>query len=244
MFVPITDVFPFDRKCALHVDYHGDEYRVCWTGDWRRRPDLSEFPRVKTATITKIPHSPAVDVLWTSSQVVAHGADVHIRELRNCTDGFPICKVAIDTRQRRLLQYEFRILRFLSTSDLDYPVPKTDPEPLGDDDGIFGFRMEKLHPIAGPHCLEYFNEVERAIRKVHESGVAHNDLSPSNIMLNKDRRVTIIGFGRAGFAGEIVPSYEKGELKRGNLTYSLSLDLDWLAKLHGKITTSAIEFLN
>ncbi|POR38498.1 Uncharacterized protein TPAR_01302 [Tolypocladium paradoxum] len=80
---------------------------------------------------------------------VNHGADSHIRELRNCMDDFPICKLAINDRQKRLLRDKVYILRFLSALDSDIAVPRTDPCPLQDNEGIFGFRMEGLDSFLG-----------------------------------------------------------------------------------------------
>ncbi|KAK5992345.1 hypothetical protein PT974_05749 [Cladobotryum mycophilum] len=143
----LTDVYPFDGMCAINIDHQSQEYRVCWTGDKRKPPNLSSFPELDGATATRIPHSAAVDGLWTRSKVMSHGYDSHIRELVDCDDEFPICKVAINSRQRRLVEDEFRLLRHLSTLELSIPIAKTSIEALEDDGGIYGFRMEKLEPL-------------------------------------------------------------------------------------------------
>ncbi|KAL6409827.1 hypothetical protein AUP68_06225 [Ilyonectria robusta] len=136
---PITDVYPFNKQCALNVDYQGQEYRVCWLGDWRKPPDLSSFPSLDGATASHIPHGSQVNELWSASQVIGYGSDFHIRELSNCTDGFPICKVAINERQRRLIQDEFLLLQYFSTLQLNLPVVRICSKPLQDEQGIFGF---------------------------------------------------------------------------------------------------------
>ncbi|KAH6881140.1 kinase-like domain-containing protein [Thelonectria olida] len=232
---PITDVYPFDKQCAFNVDYEGQEYRVCWSGDWRRQPNLSSFPRVDGVALSPIPHSSEVDELWTASRVVGHGSDSHLRELNNCTDGFPICKVAINERQKRLLQEEFSLLRHLSTLHLSLPIVRICLEPFQDEQGIFGFRMEKLYGITLEDLLQYFDEMDTAIKRIHQAGVIHYDISISNIMLNVDGRITLIDFGRSGYIGDQIPLIkEKGVKPTGEHTYAAYWDFQALRKIQGK----------
>lgn len=129
---PITFPYPSNNSCTVNIDFEGNEYLLRWDGDWRNLPDLTEF-LVNKASATPIPHSPSIHVLWTTSQVLTHGADSHIRALDSCSDGFPICKVAIDDRQRRLLEEEFVLLRRPSSDGV--PVVRTHSEPLADAHG-------------------------------------------------------------------------------------------------------------
>ncbi|KEY64863.1 hypothetical protein S7711_10782 [Stachybotrys chartarum IBT 7711] len=229
----ITDVYPFNGHCAINLDYQGEEFRICWTGDWRKPPNLSTFPQVDGATSSKVPHSPEVDDLWTNSQVLGYGADSHIRKLVDCVDGFPICKVAIDDRQRLLLQEEFALFRYLSATGSSLPVVKTWPHPLKDQQGIFGFRMETLHNFTMENALEYFNEIKTAVLQLHEVGVIHYDLSLSNLMLNKEEHITLIDFGRAGYVGNRIPlNKEKGIKPTGLCMYSVSWDSQALLQMH------------
>lgn len=235
MSTPITFVYPFYGQCALNVDHHGREYRVCWSGDWRKPPDLSAFPRVDNATSSSIPHSPGVNELWAASRVLKHGADSHIRVLSNCTDDFPICKVAINDRQRRLVQEEVSILRFLSARSPGIPVAQIHPRLLEDDDGIFGFRMEKLNDVAVEDMATHLDEIKGAVSQLHHAGVIHYDLSPSNIMLNMSGHVTLIDFGRAGYIGDRIPlTKEKGAKPSGESIYDASWDFHSLRKLDGE----------
>ncbi|KAI5465151.1 hypothetical protein BGZ63DRAFT_402043 [Mariannaea sp. PMI_226] len=234
---PITDVYPFDKQCAFNVDYDGQEYLVCWSGDWRSQPNLSLFPHIEGAVSSPIPHSSQVNKLWTTSRVVGHGADSHIRELNNCMDSFPICKVAINERQRDLLREEFSLLRHLSTMPLSLPIVRTHPEPLQDKQGIFGFRMERLYHITPENLLEYYDEMKTAIERIHQARVIHYDVSISNIMLNIDKHITIIDFGRAGYAGDQIPlTKEKGVKPTGKCVYAVSWDFQALQKIQGIMT--------
>lgn len=201
---PITFTYPKDNTCTVHIDFKGNEYLIQWNGDWRQLPDLTHFPLVTDATITRLEHSPSVSGIWATSEVLKFGADAHVRALSSCKDGFPICKVAIDTRQRLLLRDEFSILSHLVSQDA--PVVRIYPQPLIDEDGIFGFRMERLFEINTETAAEYISEIENAINTIHKCGIVLYDISPSNIMLDQHGRITIIDFGRAGYIGESIPS--------------------------------------
>jgi hypothetical protein len=65
-----------------------------------------------------------------------------IRILDHCVDDIPACKLAINDSQRRLIQDEFSILQRLSVNKA--PVIRTCNELLRDEQGILGFRMERL----------------------------------------------------------------------------------------------------
>lgn len=232
----ITDVFPHDGKCAVHLDHQGQEYRLCWSGDWRKLPDLSTFPEVVDATVSRIPHGPAMTRLWSTSRVITHGFDAHIRELVDtCEDDFPICKVAIDARQQSSISEEFRMLRLLATSAPNFPIPRTHQSPLREGTDFIGFRMERLHDIPLGGHLEHFGEVEEAILKLRDHGIVHFDLSPNNIMLNALGRITIIDFGRAGQVGQVVPAHKARPGVSEETLYSHSVDAGDLKKLHGKL---------
>ena len=198
--------FPYrrDNRCTVNLDFDGREYLLQWDGDWQRIPDLTQFPSVPNGTVTGIAHSPKVDEIWMTSDVLKFGADAHLRESRTVEDNFPVCKVAINAHQRCLLRDEFFILRFLSTHGL--PVVRSCSEPLVDEEGIFGYRMEKLIDIDMDNATKYVPEIEEAVAAIHSVGVALYDISPSNIMLDMQGRITMIDFGRAGYIGEEIPS--------------------------------------
>ena len=189
------------------------------------------FPLVDDASVTLIPHSKRINELWATSEVLAYGADSHIRVLDSCRDEFSVCKVAINDRQRRLLQEEFSILQHLSSKDI--PVVRVQQEPLTDEQGIFGFRMERLSNIDIDNAAEYISEIAKAFEEVHQSGVVHNDISPSNIMLNQKGLVTIIDFGRAGYIGQVVPSIKSVRKPKEGGIYSVESDNDSLKRVNG-----------
>jgi serine/threonine protein kinase len=228
---PITPPYPIDKSPAVNIDFNGDEYLLRWDGDWRNTPDLASFPLVDNSSVTLIPHSERVKELWATSQVLAYGADSHIRILDSCGDEFSVCKVAINDRQRQLLQEEFSILQLLSPKDI--PVVRIHQEPLTDEEGIFGFRMERLSNMDINTAAEYIPEVARAFEEMHRSGVVHHDISPSNIMLNQEGQVTIIDFGRAGYIGQEVPSIKAVGKPKENEIYSVESDNASLERVNG-----------
>ncbi|KFZ02471.1 hypothetical protein V500_00183 [Pseudogymnoascus sp. VKM F-4518 (FW-2643)] len=233
---PITFPYPIDKSSAVNVDFKGDEYLLRWDGDWKKLPDLTRFPSVDDAFVSLIPHSSNVHKLWTTSRLLKYGADSHIRALDYCTDGFPICKVAINDRQRRLLREEFAIVRHLSSNEV--PVVRTHREPLVDEQGIFGFRMERLVDIDLANAAEYIHEIEKAIEEVHRGGVVHHDISPSNLMLNQEGFITVIDFGRAGYIGQEVPEVFRA---KENEIFSVDSDNNALKRIIGMLSTFSDE---
>src|SRR5271167_3606434 len=103
----ISFPYPVDNSCVVHVDFRREEYLLQWVGDWRNPPSLQNFPWVRNASVTPIPHSTRVQTWWTRSQPLNFGADSQIRILDYCVDDFPVCKLAIKDSQRRLIQDEF-----------------------------------------------------------------------------------------------------------------------------------------
>lgn len=235
---PITFTYPKDNFCTINIDFEGHEYLLQWTGVWQQPPSLAHFPTVFDATVTPVPHSTSVDEIWSNSKLLKFGADAHIRLLNACTDEYYICKIAIDVRQRRLLQDEFHILRHLATHNA--PVVRTHPQPLVDECGIFGFRMEELIEISNKTSKDYSLEIKRAVDSIHHCGIALHDISPSNIMLNKKDHVTMIDFGRAGYIGQSIPPYKSIGLKPTITDFSISADTIALDRTLGMRNPSGI----
>ncbi|KFY25146.1 hypothetical protein V493_04810 [Pseudogymnoascus sp. VKM F-4281 (FW-2241)] len=228
---PITFTYPIEKSSAININFNGFEYLLRWDGDWRKLPDLTSFPLVNNASVTLIPHTERVNELWATSEVLTYGADSHIRILDSCADAFSVCKVAINNRQRRLLREEFSVIRHLSSKDV--PVVCVHEEPLTDEHGIFGFRMERLSDINIGNAADYISEIALAFAEVHRNGVVHHDISPSNIMLNQKGKITIIDFGRAGYIGQEVPSIKTVGKPKENAIYSVESDNDSLEKVNG-----------
>ncbi|KAH9898987.1 hypothetical protein F4778DRAFT_181093 [Xylariomycetidae sp. FL2044] len=196
--------------------------------DWRRLPDMSAFPSLQDATASLLEFGPEISKVLNASQVLSHGSDSHIRKLAQCSDEFPICKIAIDDRQRRLLQDEFSILQRLSNTPAS--VVSVHPEPLRDENGIFGFRMENLQRLDSQPLPAILDQTQAAVRALHETGVIHYDLSPSNVMLNAKGHVTLLDFGRSGLTESAI-SAQKAKPRETAEKYDESLDDNQLPKL-------------
>ncbi|KAF2743225.1 kinase-like protein [Sporormia fimetaria CBS 119925] len=240
---PIRWVYPFEigpakYTPAMNIEFEGQEYRIRYSGDWQNIPDLSRIPQVDShVTVTHIPHSQEIDEIWAKSTAVewGGGADSYIRILKNKGDQFPILKLGLDDRQRRLIQDEFSILRYLASQGC--PVVRVRPEPLVDDKGIFGYMMEELCSIDVGSGHMYIRRITRALKDIHRQGVIHNDLHPGNVMVNKEGCVTLIDFGRAGYLGDKIPTDKRAQFlpHRRKLypgfnshRYSVELDMIWL----------------
>lgn len=220
----VTDIYKFDHMYAANIDFQRQEYRVSWRGDWRNFPDLGSFPQVPGATVATISHSPEVDELWAKSQVLCYGADSHIRlldqEPARGEEQFPVCKVAANDRQRRFIEDEFEILRDLGLNAA--PTIQVHPEPLVDEKGIFGFRMERLLAI-GPDTAVGKSEFFKCLEQIHEKGVVHNDFHPMNVMMNGQGQLVVIDFGRSGRVGNKIPTEKRSPWWRAEL-YSFEAD--------------------
>ncbi|KIH86558.1 hypothetical protein SPBR_08902 [Sporothrix brasiliensis 5110] len=208
MATQITEVYKWEGKWAINIDFEKEEYRVSWAGSWRDTPDLTTFPDIAdTNTATRIHHSAQVHEIWAKSSTVCHGSDSHIRLLDPCVqdDDFPVCKVAVNACQRRSIQDEFVLLQKLVAQKA--PVVSVHPDPLVDEDGIFGFRMEQLIKVPVRTLIQqHADEVQTIMQQIHDAGVVHNDFHPGNVMQRPDKTMIIIDFGRAGFVGQDIPT--------------------------------------
>lgn len=222
MALQITDTYKFGEEWAINVDFNLEEYRLCWLGSWRDVPDFIDFPNIHgDTTITRIPHSDEVHELWAKSRAKCYGADSHIRVLDSQRDAFPICKVATNTQQRETIRHEFNLLRGLLANNA--PVVSVHPDPLVDEHGIFGFRMEKLIKIEPKRLGTRVDDIRNAIAKIHSIGIVHNDFHPGNLLQRSDGTLVVIDFGRSGLVGHEIPAEKRSPLWKGS-TFSIEAD--------------------
>lgn len=62
-------------------------------------------------------------------------------------------------------------------------IVRTLPQPLQEQNGIFGFRIPKLNSIDHEEVAGYYDDIFEVLHHVHSASVVHYDLSWTNIML-------------------------------------------------------------
>ena len=203
MAFPITPPYAAsggDWTCG--VDYNRKEYTTSWSGGWQT-PSLLGFPNIQGLTIQEPYQSDEKRRCWQRSTLLGYGSYAYIRIL-NESSRYPILKIAHQgDAKRHFISREFEILKLLNTQ----PIVRVQEEPVSDENGLFGFYMQKLCKINIVELAERLDELEDAIKKVHGAGIAINDVSISNIMLDAQDKITLIDFGFAGRIGEEVPHF-------------------------------------
>ncbi|KAK5699197.1 hypothetical protein LTR17_023450 [Elasticomyces elasticus] len=97
-------------------------------------------------------------------------------------------------------------------SDGSLPVPKYDSEPLIDKEGIYGYRMQKLHPLDFEKTGQYLSQIEAVLDKVHAMQFSIGDLHPGNVMLNDNGDIILIDLSYAGRLDHAIPSHIPGHV--------------------------------
>ncbi|KAK7521269.1 uncharacterized protein IWZ02DRAFT_283410 [Phyllosticta citriasiana] len=196
-------------KCQ--VDHASTLYSITWSGT-TTCPDLSNFPSSLDPKIqvSAVNQSPEMVLLWQRSTAVTHGAFAHIRRFKtHPLPALPMIKLAQHDNSDAVavIQHEYRILCELASVDPALPIPRVAEDPIRDRGEIVGYRMEELHGMPyqltkSPHLLA---RVKHAVKRLHDAGFSHGDLSPSNVMQDSLGRVVLIDFGCSGRLGEAVP---------------------------------------
>lgn len=217
----------------MSIEYLGAEYILPWA-DTSRNPKLENFNDFKNNAIC-VQHSPEEAEIWQKSTFVNYGVCAQIRQLNSETD-FPMVKMAsrhVDARN--YIHNEFRLLQMLSQIS---SVVRIQGVALVDAYGIFGFRMEKLDEIPTEDRSKYIGQIREAVQCVHKAGLAHCDLSFSNIMM-KDHQVKLIDFGLSDAVGETIPKEHLLRKFFSTDTFSTSIDDEKLSKLVQMICLSS-----
>lgn len=218
------------QATAVSVEYLDKEYILPLT-DIRRSPNLENFESLENTVL--IEHSPQMEHLWKTSSFINYGVHAQIRQLSTCEDGFPMIKMASQqVDARKYIETEFQLLKMISTKAL--PTVKVYSEPLVDEQGIFGFRMERLHHIPTDELRDYLPDIETAVGELHTGGIVHGDISIGNIMV-KGEAIRIIDFGLSGIVGEEIPSYHLQRMMTGLERFSISTDLEKLRRIQAMV---------
>ena len=87
------------------------------------------------------------------------------------------------------------------------PVPSVGDEPLIDDEGMFGYRMELLFPIDFSDLNAISRPLRNIVSRLHNCRFSHGDLNPSNIMRNGQGGLVLIDPSLSGQLGQQVPDF-------------------------------------
>jgi RIO-like serine/threonine protein kinase len=177
-----------------------------------------------------VEHSEEEAEVWASTHLRAFGSYAHVRKASRSS--FPMCKIAYCTEASLFfIRNEFQILQQLRSSAL--PIVKVG-DPLIDENGIFGFTMEELHPIKPEDIPLYYKDMKDALDKVHKQGYVHADVTVSNFMQTDEGNVRIIDFGQAGNDGEPLPK-QHPLLKLGKQKFEVDMDFEGLERIKQRV---------
>jgi tRNA A-37 threonylcarbamoyl transferase component Bud32 len=185
------------------IEYRNKPYSITWSGS-AKQPDITQLS-ANDRKCEQVDLGLEMSDIWSDSMFVNYGADAILR----CShlSPYPIIKLAHDGEEFRLrVQHEFEIIQDMSRNAMSLPIPKVDDNPLLDNQGIFGYRLEHLFCLEKNELLRHLPEVREAVQQLHEAGFSHGDLSQSNIMKNKEGGIVLIDFGYAGKTGTQAPS--------------------------------------
>ncbi|KAI1334935.1 hypothetical protein F5Y15DRAFT_428594 [Xylariaceae sp. FL0016] len=182
------------------VDFRKKPFSIVWR---KSLPflDLPQFPIVRDAEVFPIEQSLDTATIWRNSTLLGYGSFASIRVEKN--DGFPVLRLPhSDKRSSQLIRHEFTMLADLRVRGV--PVPETYLQPVTDDGGICGYRMEVLLSLDTGELHSRSSDIEQALIQLHSAGFVHGDISPNNIMKDKDDNIILIDFGISGRIGDQV----------------------------------------
>ncbi|KAM0717011.1 hypothetical protein Q7P37_006863 [Cladosporium fusiforme] len=190
------------RHC--YVETGRELWEASWPhkpGDRRAYPDFKNLLPSSEITLNALELSNEIVNIYKTSQLLGFGSDACVR-----LDGdaaHPVIKIAHPTAEnRKRIKHEFGLMARLCNLDF---VANTSDEPLMDENGVFGFRMEHLEGIAFDDLMTRRSDIETLLGKLHGAGFCHGDFSFSNIMQRKDGTLVLIDFGFAGLLGDTIP---------------------------------------
>lgn len=126
-------------------------------------------------------------------------------------------KIAQPERLSRLrIQHEFEMLEEMKRCSL--PVPSFGNEPLSDNEGIFGYRMELLSPIDFTNLSAVSEDLEAIMNSVHNCGFSHGGLNTSNVMRNRSGSLVLIDPSFSGRLGRQKPDHVPSSQYEGTVS--------------------------
>lgn len=184
--------------------------------------DLANAPPVMDLVVRDLQFSDAMSSLWRTSTLLGYGKDACVR-LGGGDSIFPVIKLThpkMECRQR--IRDEFETMRRLSHVSF---VAKTSPEPLTDEEGIFGFRLELLDKMEWEESTARKEEITISLAELHRAEYCHGDLHFRNVMKRKNGELVLIDFAYAGALGEPVPDHVPRYMNKSRV-YHAEADLE------------------
>jgi serine/threonine protein kinase len=167
-------------------------------------PSLIGFPHLQACDVSRVTEDPNTAHLRRNSTLLDFGSYSCIRRME--LQPYPIIKLAHpDPESRELIQNEYRMLK--RWRQLKLPVPAISDEPIFEGDTLRGYRMEELYRMSHAEMKHRSEEIKSAVRKLHEAGYSHGDVSESNVMKDSQGRIVLIDVSFSGPVGEQVPHY-------------------------------------
>ena len=201
--IPFSAPFAIEKKSkryGCYIDVDGIPHEASWTGDWAIF-DFTDPSLLVDFRLLPLQLTTEMSTIWRRSRPLAFGGHASVR--LDDVDGHPVVKIAHPSDKcRRLVEREYNIMRELSGLDA---IAQVADEPLADQDGVFGFRLERLHFVALEELQVRFEEVERLLDSLQDAGYCHGDCSFSNIMQNQEGRLVLIDLAFAGPLGSDIP---------------------------------------
>jgi serine/threonine protein kinase len=226
-------ILPNAGRIHQYVEIDSQPKEASWV--YKRAGSTLTFPIDLTKTrpemdlvITDLQFSDTKSELWRRSKLLGYGSDACVR-LEGDSE-FPIIKLAHPKPEHRLrIQDEFRVMRKLSHLSF---VAKISSEPLTDEEGILGFRLELLDKVEDEEATARKEEILTLLAELHRAGYCHGDLQFRNVMKRKDGDLVLIDFGYAGALGEAVPGHVPRYMNRSRV-YRAQPDLDHVERFMG-----------
>ena len=224
---PFSAPFAIEKKSkryGCYIDVDGTPCEASWTGDWAVF-DFTDTSLLVDFRLLPLDLTAEMSTIWERSTPLAFGGHASIR--LEDVDRYPVVKIAHPSDKcRRLVEREYNIMRDLSGLDA---IAKIAGESLVDERGVFGFRLERLHPIELEELQARFQEVECLLDSLQDAGYCHGDCSFSNIMQNQEGKLVFIDLAFAGPLGSDIPEGFPKHLFPGS-QYTATIDRERVQK--------------
>lgn len=221
-------------RYARRIEFCNEEFVI---SSAKQQPNIPLFPPLldRDVYMQKVEHSEEEDVIWRQSRLLDCGLYGFVREYMSAAEAFPLVKLAHQSAlARQLMLNEFSVLAELSSKCL--PIVKINHRPLVDQQGYFGFSMEKLFRIDPIEFSSYSDALEDAVRQLHSAGFIQGDNSSSNVMRTENDEIRLIELSHAGEINHPLPEYHPWCKVKNWHTFKEEIDFLGLENIRRMVT--------